>query len=141
MGPPAATLTSYTWNTGVGCVAPRAFSSSVKLFACIPSEKPETKARPDTWLPPCFGTMFMVRPAVSDSPRPPDVIIVTSCALPMSATKFGGWLPPGGLLTFRPSTVRRDSTPRPPWIGKIAKTGPVLTLLLFVCSPGTVVSR
>ena len=83
----------------------------------------------------------MVRPAVSDSPRPPDVIIVTSCALPMSATKFGGWLPPGGLLMFRPSTVRRDSTPRPPWIGKIANTGPVLTLLLFVCSPGTVVSR
>ena len=60
------------------------------------------------------------------------MVIVTSAALPMSAVKFGGWLPPGGLLMFSPSTVRRDSTPRPPWIGKIANTGPVLTLLLFV---------
>jgi hypothetical protein len=85
--------------------------------------------------------MFIVRPAVSISPRPPDVSIVTSCALPTSAVKFGGWLPPGGLLMFRPSTVRRDSTPRPPWIGKMANTGPVLTLFTLVCRPGTVVSR
>ena len=42
---------------------------------------------------------------------------------------------------FIPSTVTRDSTPRPPWIGKIAKTGPVLTLLTLVCTPGTVVSK
>ena len=47
----------------------------------------------------------------------------------------------GGLLMFNPSTVRRDSTPRPPWIGKIAKTGPVLTLLLLVWIPGTVLTR
>ena len=36
-------------------------------------------------LPPCFGTMFICTPAVSDSPSPPDVVIVTSWALPMSA--------------------------------------------------------
>ena len=85
-------------------MAPRACSSLVKLSDCIPSEKPETKARPEKRLPPCFGTMFICRPAVSVSPRPPDVSIVTSCALPMSAVKFGGWLPPGGLLMFSPST-------------------------------------
>src|SRR4029078_5871967 len=95
----------------------------------------------DGFLPPVFGRMFMVRPAVSISPRPPDVIIVTSWALPTSAVKFGGWLTPGGLRMFRPSTVKRDSTPRPPWIGKMANTGPVLTLLLLVCKPGTVDSR
>ena len=54
---------------------------------------------------------------------------------------LSGGLPPGGLLMFSPSTVKRDSTPRPPWIGKIAKTGPVLALFKFVCSPGTMVSR
>ena len=108
-------------EVGAGSVAPRAFSSSVKLSDCMPSEKPETKNRPDMLLPPCFGTMFTVRPAVSASPSPPDVVIVTSCALPMSAVKFGGWFPPGGLLMFKPSTVTRDSTPRPPWIGKIGE--------------------
>src|ERR1044072_6716692 len=55
--------------------------------------------------------MFIVRPAVSISPRPPDVSIVTSCALPTSAVKFGGWLPPGGLLMFSPSTVARAAGP------------------------------
>ena len=39
------------------------------------------------------------------------------------------------------AATRRDSTPRPPWIGKIAKTGPVLTLLLLVWRPGTALSR
>ena len=51
----------------------------------------------------------------------------------------GGWLPPGGLLMFKPSTVRRDSTPRPPCTGKIAKTGPVFTSVIFACKPGTAV--
>ena len=46
----------------------------MKLFDCIPCEKPEAKNSPESVLPPCFGTMFIVRPAVSDSPRPPDVV-------------------------------------------------------------------
>ena len=37
-------------------------------------------------LPPVFGTMFIDSPAVSDSPRLPDVVKVISWAFPMSAT-------------------------------------------------------
>src|SRR3954466_14756983 len=107
----------------------------------MPLPKPEANTRPDIELPPDRGMTLTVRPAVSSSPRPPHVIIDTSAPLPLSATYFDGWLPPGGLPMFRPSTVRRDSTARPPWIGKIAKTGPELTLLLFGRTPGTAVSR
>ena len=45
----------------------------------------EERRTPECVLPPVFGTMFITRPAVSDSPRPPDVVNVTSWELPMSA--------------------------------------------------------
>ena len=35
-------------------------------------------------LPPVFGTMFIAGPPTSASPRPPEVVNDTSCALPMS---------------------------------------------------------
>jgi hypothetical protein len=41
--------------------------------------------RPRMALPPVFGTTFITSPAVSDSPRPPDVVKVTSWAFPISA--------------------------------------------------------
>ena len=86
MGPPTAALKSYTWYTGFGCVTPRDASSESKLLDCMPLPKPEANTRPDIVLPPDFGMTLTVRPAVSSSPRPPDVIIDTSAALPMSAT-------------------------------------------------------
>jgi hypothetical protein len=51
---------------------------------------PLKKTEPEMRLPPVFGTTFIVRPPVSDSPRPPEVENVTSSALPTSATYAGG---------------------------------------------------
>ena len=65
-------------------------------------------------LPPVLGTMFITRPAVSDSPSPPEVVNEISSELPTSTEKPGGWLPPGGLPTFSPSIVMRPSLLRPP---------------------------
>src|SRR5678816_806950 len=69
---------------------------------------------PRTALPPVFGTMFIVGPPTSASPRPPDVVKVTSCALAMSG-RYPDTPPPlSGAPTPRPSTWRRPSVPRPP---------------------------
>ena len=59
MGPPTAALKSYTWYVGLKDEAPRACNSGVKLFDCMPFEKPEAATRPDSLLPPCLGTMFI----------------------------------------------------------------------------------
>src|SRR5215467_11209352 len=82
MGPPNDPLTSYTFDSGVGAERPGMLLvlsplnfSPVKLM----------KRAPDFRLPPVFGTTLITRPAVSDSPSPPAVVNVTSCALPTSA--------------------------------------------------------
>ncbi len=95
---------------------------------------------PEVELPPVFGTMFITSPAVSDSPRPPAVVNVTSCALPTSAMYAGGWLPPGGLPMFNPSTVIRPSLLRPPWIGNCVVDVAVTTSLRLVMTPGTMLT-
>ena len=97
---------------------------------------PLKKSDPVIRLPPVFGTMFIVRPAVSVSPRPPEVMNVTSCALPTSAMYAGGWLPPGGLPMLRPSIVRRPSLLRPPWIGNCVVAVPVTVSFRLVTTPG-----
>ena len=72
--------------SGVAATRPWSFNSWVKLSACRFSPVPLAKIEPLIELPPVFGTMFITSPAVSASPSPPDVVKVTSWALPTSAT-------------------------------------------------------
>ena len=89
-GPPNDPLRSYTLVSGSGVVRPAAWSAGVKLLPCRFAPVPLAKIAPATELPPVFGTMFITSPAVSDSPRPPEVVNETSCALPTSAMYPGG---------------------------------------------------
>ena len=68
---------------GVGALSPTMLS---KLLDIRLSLVPLKNTDPEIRLPPVFGTTFIVRPPVSFSPRPPDVLKVTSSALPTSAT-------------------------------------------------------
>jgi len=56
------------------------------LLPIIPPPVPEMYALPAIVLPPLFGTMLSDGPPTSASPRPPDVVVTTSCAFEMSAT-------------------------------------------------------
>ena len=101
-------------------------SSGVTLFACSFCPVPLKKSDPDILLPPVFGTMFIVRPAVSVSPRPPEVMNVTSWALPTSAIYAETPPPLLGAPTFMPSIWMAPSLARPPRAVK---------KLLLVCTP------
>jgi hypothetical protein len=68
---------------GVGALSPGTFLKFSDIrFSLVPLKKTD----PETRLPPVLGTMFIVKPPVSFSPRPPEVLKVTSSALPTSAT-------------------------------------------------------
>ena len=90
IGPPNAPLRSYTLENGVGAARPASLSSCVKLSDCRFSPVALKYTAPEMSLPPVLGTTFITSPAVSASPRPPDVVKVTSWALPMSAMYCGG---------------------------------------------------
>src|SRR5919201_4301873 len=80
----------------------------------MPLLTPDRYTWPLNVLPPDFGTMLSVGPPTSASPRPPDVVVTTSCALLMSATYVDTPPPLRAAPVFRPSTCMRPSLLRPP---------------------------
>ncbi len=86
IGPPTDPFRSYTLLVGVAACRPWSFSACVRLSDSSFSPVPLKKIDPLTLFPPVFGTRFITRPAVSDSPSPPVVTNDTSCAFPTSAT-------------------------------------------------------
>jgi hypothetical protein len=86
MGPPKDPFRSYTLLIGVGACRPASLMACVKLSDSSFSPVPVKKMAPEFRLPPVFGTRFITRPAVSCSPRPPEVVNEISCAFPTSAT-------------------------------------------------------
>src|SRR5262247_1486814 len=80
----------------------------------MPLLTPDRYACPLKVLPPLFGTMLSVGPPTSASPRPPDVVVTTSCAFEMSATYVDTPPPFSAAPVFRPSTCMRPSFERPP---------------------------
>ena len=69
-----------------GCRNALSGQSAVRLLDRNFAPVPLAKNEPRNELPPLFGTMFIMRPAVSDSPNPPAVTNVTSCDCPTSTT-------------------------------------------------------
>src|SRR5215831_8228069 len=80
----------------------------------MPFVTPDRYTLPFTELPPVFGTTFSAGPPTSASPRPPDVVIATSCALPTSAIYAETPPPLNADPTLIPSSCRRPSLLRPP---------------------------
>src|SRR5712691_8857933 len=111
-GPPVDAFTSQAFCSELGATSPAALSSVVKLSPCIALFDPLEKKLPCNVLPPVFGTKFMIGPLVSASPRPPDVVTLTSCALPGSVIK-PDVVPASEAPWPMPSTCTRPSLLRP----------------------------
>src|SRR5712671_1931673 len=73
---------------------------------------PEYSTMPLNLLPPSRGTTLRTTPAVSASPRPPDVLVTTSCAPATFTTAAFEFAPAHPML--RPSDRVRESDGRPP---------------------------
>jgi hypothetical protein len=86
-------------------------------------------------LPPCFGTMFICRPAVSVSPK----TTRRDHRHFLRAADVGGevrrLVAARRVADVQPSTDRRDSTPRPPWMGR-SRTPDRVGRCVLVMSPG-----
>ena len=68
--------------SGVAAVTPWSFNAGVRLSDCSLLPVPLAKNGPvHRCCRRSCGTMFITSPAVSDSPRPPAVVNVTSCGV------------------------------------------------------------
>src|SRR5687768_2554415 len=115
IGPPTIGVTSHTDFSSLGDRSPCARSSSVKLLPCVALFAYPAKKEPRIVLPPSRGTKLIATPAVSASPRPPDVLMLVSCAMPTLTAYMERFAPcERAEPTVRPSTVRRPSPVRPP---------------------------
>src|ERR1700730_15680388 len=74
IGPPNDPLRSYTLLIGVGACRPASLIACVKLSDSSFSPVPLKKIAPGGLLQPVLGTRFITSPAVSASPRPPEVV-------------------------------------------------------------------
>ena len=84
------------------------------MLPIIPFVAPDRYTLPFTVLPPVFGTTFIEGPPTSASPRPPELVSATSCALPTSAMYAETPPPLNAEPTLIPSSCRRPSLLRPP---------------------------
>src|SRR5437868_2515549 len=120
MAPPAVAYTSHTLSRLFGVASPAAFCSAVQqLLPCIAPFAKSVYHDPRSELPPSRGTRLIVRPAVSDSPRPPDVVYVISWAMPTGRMYSASAAPLNPEqqedATESPSICMRPSPSRLPW--------------------------
>ena len=107
-------FTSQIFRVRAGVERPRSSSSLLKLLSIMRLVTLEAKNVPRSVLPPSRGRTLSDGPPPSFSPRPPEMVIVTSRALPMSATYEDTPAPLNAEPTLMPSMFSRPSLLRPP---------------------------
>ena len=87
-------------------------------------------------LPPDFGMILAIGPAVSDSPSPPPTRTCISCAFATSKANCVTLFWPNGPLTDTPSTKTRPSVLIPP----CAENSDIPGISALLLTPGCTVS-
>src|SRR6185503_10749346 len=132
---------SQTLISSDGDRRPAFFNASVKLLLCRLLLAPENSNVPLNVLPPSRGTTLRTTPAVSASPRPPDVLITISCDPATFTTAAFEFAPAHPML--RPSESVRESDGRPPCRLEAPPPVPALMppLSPVVAAPGMIAIR